>query len=158
MLKMIPFLVAAVLFTVALPQVCFSQSPRREAAMKERFLKEAGSIEGAIWTFSLTPLVKSPGRDSVIRGAYRVSDLTIYQAGKPGGEWTKEIGKIHPDLKSKTTVVECTKLRGKTGPNQWAKPLEGKALLSLVEAGKLEGEFVDSEGHKWKMRTMRIRE
>ncbi|MCC9602289.1 hypothetical protein LOC67_17175 [Stieleria sp. JC731] len=126
--------------------------------MKEQFLKEAGSIEGAIWTFSLTPVHKTPGRDSVIRGAYRVSDLIVYQAGKPGGEWTSEIGKSQPDVANKTTVAEYTLLRGKTGPKQWAKPIKGKALLSVVDFGKLEGEFVDSDGYKWKMRTMRIRE
>lgn len=144
---------------VAVPQQSFAQDTLREAAIQEQFLKAAGSVEGAIWYFTLSPLPRStPERPDTIRGAYRVSDLKVYQAAKTGEEWTVEIGVSKPLLKEKKTAVEFTLLRGLKGPKQWAEPLKGKALLSLKEFGKLEGEFVDSNGFKWKMLTTRIRE
>lgn len=151
------FLIAFVLFT-ALSQQCFSQDVRRDKALRKEFLKQAGEIEGAIWVFVLTPEPKTPKRNIQLRGGYRVADLKIFQAPKPGEGMTKEIGVSKPRFQSKETVVEFTSLRGRSGPGQWEKPLKGRALLKVTEFGKLQGMFIDSDGLRWKMRTVRIRE
>jgi len=131
---------------------------RRQKAMYLQFLKEAGTIDGAIWYFQLTPVAKTPTNNKPIRGAYRVLDLKLYQAAEPGEKMTTQIGESRPGPKKKKTIMEFTSLRGRTGPGQWTEPVSGKVLLSQIRFGEGEGTFIDSKGLRWKMKTKRIRE
>ncbi len=134
-----------------------AQDSMREARKKGKFLAEAGSIEGAIWSFELKPQT-GPKSNSTIKGRYRVSGLNLYQAEQPGGEMTKQIGTSKPNTEDKTTIAEFNDLKGMTGPKQWAEPISGKALLKLKSFGELEGDFIDSKGFKWTMVLKRVRE
>ena len=154
-----PVLLLAVVVLISLSETCFSQSEeRRRRALIERTLAEAGTIEGAIWVYELTPAPKSPKRTSSIRGAYRVHDLKIYQAAEPRGEMTKLIGVSQPGEKGKRTRIDFTALRGRLGPGEWVKPMKGKAFLAAQKFGDGKGFFIDQDGLRWQMRTLRIRE
>ena len=61
-----------------------SKSPpsKKKAMQRERARQEAGSIDGAIWAFQLTPSKNGPGREK-LSGRYRISDLVVYQADEP---------------------------------------------------------------------------
>lgn len=145
----------------ALLNVCqplAAQSKGAKARMKAKLLNEAGSIAGAIWTYSLEPIKPGNPKDGMIRGRYRVEDLVVYQAETPGGEMKKSIGKSTPNIKEKITVIELNNLRGMSAPKQLADPISGKAILHLKEFGEVEGTFVDSDGWKWKMKSKRVRE
>jgi len=159
---MLRFLVPSLLaiaFLANTLQPCFSEDDNsRKKVLYRQFLKEAGTIDGAIWYFELTPSAKTPKKHKPIRGAYRVLDLKLYQAAKPGEEMTTQIGESHPGPKAQRTIMEFTALRGKTAPSKWIEPVSGKAVLARVKFGEGKGTFVDSEGLRWKMQTKRIRE
>lgn len=152
-------LLLAVVLLMGISQPCFSQSAdQRKRAYIQRVLAEAGTVEGAIWVYELTPMPKSPKRPSSIRGAYRVHDFKIYQAAEPRGEMTKLIGESKPGPKGKRTLIEFTSLRGRSNSGEWIDTLKGKAFLAAQKFGDGKGTFVDQKGLRWQMRTLRIRE
>lgn len=135
-----------------------SKSPpsKKKAMQRERARQEAGSIDGAIWAFQLTPSKGGPGREK-LSGRYRISDLVVYQAEEPGEEMDVEVGASEPNEKTKATSVNFDYLWAKDSMRRWKK-LEGKAVLSPKKLDVWEGEFVDSDGFRWKMSVTRARE
>jgi hypothetical protein len=65
-----------------LAQASKSPPSKKKAMQRERARQEAGSIDGAIWAFQLTPSKGGPAREK-LRGRYRISDLVVYQAEEP---------------------------------------------------------------------------
>jgi hypothetical protein len=142
---------------------CFGQpnNKRRRVVEREKARAAAGVIDGAIWSFRLTPVTANANKadNRAIAGRYRISDLKLFQAEEAGGEMSKEVGISKPNAKG-TTVVEFESISGLNVNKEW-KTMKGNALLRMVKGGgrdALEGEFIDSDGLKWKLVVRRIQE
>lgn len=139
---------------------CAAQPKKVQAGnARERAREAAGVVEGAVWGFKLEPAARVSGNAKsreVIAGQYRLLDLKIYQAEKPDGEMKEQVGVSKPNT-TKTTIAEFQKLRGTNRAGEWTE-LKGIATMKITSGGFWEGEFVDSEGFKWKMKTRRIQE
>lgn len=133
-----------------------AQRPGPKAIAGEKFRAEAGSIDGAIWAFKLTPRAKSPKNNDDIVGRFRISNLEIFQAEKLGGELSKKIG-ASKQL-GQRTEAEFESLKGLTAMTREVKEFKGKALMKIVKPGVWEGTFIDGEGFVWTMNIKRVRE
>lgn len=133
------------------PLVAQEKKKGRNAAEREAALEAVGSVEGAIWSFELKL------GTTTLRGRYRILDLQIYQSEVPRGEMNKKIGVSKPDPVKKLTTVEFESLHVSAAPGVAVEPMKGTAFLRPATGG-VEGEFVDGNGKKWKMRARRIQE
>jgi hypothetical protein len=136
---------------------CSAQT--KKARRFEQMAAEAGTIDGAIWSFRLEPKNQGPKAKEIIRGKFRVSDLKIYQSETPEGEMSKQIGLSKPQGKERVSIAEFEQLQGMTIGREQIK-LKGKALLHAVKTngGGIEGDFTDSAGLKWTMTMKRVQE
>lgn len=135
---------------------CVAQRPGPKAIAGEKFRAEAGSIDGAIWAFKLTPRAKSPKNNDDIVGRFRISNLEIFQAETAGGELSKKIGASKQF--GQRTEAEFESLKGLTATAREVREFKGKSLMKFVKPGVWEGTFIDGEGFVWTMNIKRIRE
>ena len=133
----------------------FAQRPRPKAIEQEQLRAEAGTIDGAIWAFKLTPRAKNPTNSGELIGRFRISNLEIFQAEKFGGELSKKVGVAKTLRKGAEAQFESLKA---LTPAREAKELKGKAIMNFVKPGIWEGQFIDGEGYVWLMNMKRVRE